>query len=162
KMDNLDLIDTVAAKLAEFNAERKALEAELHEAQRDANNPVAEAWGEVRSLLSLLKRDNSDEMRLRVRSALRSTIEAIHCVFVKQGATSFAAIEVHFARNGGERSYIVIARRQVTLGKIRRPGRWWSGSVKHPGSVPFNRFNLAKSDPGDEVCGDVYGGAENV
>jgi DNA invertase Pin-like site-specific DNA recombinase len=54
---------------------------ELAVAQRQAANPIAESWGECRSLLALLRKDNSDATRLKVRAALRANITKVECLF---------------------------------------------------------------------------------
>lgn len=61
-MSNIDIVELVAAKLAEVNRERKALVKALAAARREAASPVAESWGEFRPLAE----DNSDDMRARV------------------------------------------------------------------------------------------------
>src|SRR5205814_9147789 len=91
KMDDARIVDTVATKLAGLNTERKKLAAEQAVAQREAASPLAESWGEFRSLSDLLKKDTSDELRLKVRAALRRSIDSVFCVFVAKGTTRIAA-----------------------------------------------------------------------
>src|SRR5207248_4512674 len=67
KMDNPAIVDTVAAKLADFNTQRSKLAAEQAAAQREAASPLAESWNEFRSLADLLREDTSDELRVKVR-----------------------------------------------------------------------------------------------
>jgi DNA invertase Pin-like site-specific DNA recombinase len=107
KMENPDLVDVVAEKLAELNARRKALAAQLAEAQRDADSPASEAWGEVRSLAELLAKDKSDELRLKARAALRRAILAVHCLFVCRGTLRLAAVRVSFRGSERHRDYLV-------------------------------------------------------
>ncbi|HJZ55691.1 MAG TPA: recombinase family protein, partial [Gemmataceae bacterium] len=71
KMDDPDLVDVVAEKMAELNRTRKKQAEALADAQREAADPASEALGKFKSLAELLETDNSDEMRLKVRAALR-------------------------------------------------------------------------------------------
>src|SRR5690606_8108006 len=57
KMDNPDIVDAVAAKLAELHVRRKAIVDELAEAERESATPLAESWREYCSLAKLLEQD---------------------------------------------------------------------------------------------------------
>src|SRR5262249_29632299 len=99
KMDDPARVDVVAAKLAELNTKRKALAEQLEEAQREAASPHHESWGEFRSLAELLAHDKSEELRLRVRAAIRRTVERMVCLFINSGRGSrvrIAAVQVYF------------------------------------------------------------------
>ena len=120
KMDDAAIVDTVAAKLAELSVRRKALAAELAEAQRDAASPVPAAWGEFRGLADLLREDNSDELRLKVRAALRRAIESVTCLFVPRGARKLAAVRVQFAGSDAHRDYLILHRRRTFNGVTHR------------------------------------------
>jgi DNA invertase Pin-like site-specific DNA recombinase len=108
KMDNPNTVDAVEAKLAEYGARRRKLVDELAEAQREAANPFSESWGEFRSLAELLRKDNSDETRTKVRSALRRSVESIHCVFVLHKEIQVAGVQVRFIGSERTRDYVVV------------------------------------------------------
>lgn len=84
KMDPEDLdeqtADTITEKLNGLNLTLKGLNEELAAAQRLASNPVAACWGETRTIIGLLKGDPSDEMRTKVRTALRRSITEVRCL----------------------------------------------------------------------------------
>jgi DNA invertase Pin-like site-specific DNA recombinase len=107
KMDNPAIVDTVATKLAEYSEKRKALAAKLSDAQRAAASPVSEAWGEFKSLADILRDDNSDDLRVKTRAALRRSIDAIYCVFSSRGSTRLAAVQVRFAGTDSHRDYVI-------------------------------------------------------
>lgn len=107
KMDDPAIADTVAAKLAEYSTKLRKVNAELAEAQRAAASPVGQMWGELRTLADLLREDNSDEMRTRVRAVLRRSIESVTCLFVARGRTRFAAVRVQFAGSAYHRDYLL-------------------------------------------------------
>lgn len=106
KMDNPDIVDTVAAKLAELNARRREQAESLAEAQREAASPISEAWGEFRTLAEMLAADPSDELRTKVRSAIRRAVESITCLFVAKGVTRRCAARIQFA-TGAHREYLI-------------------------------------------------------
>lgn len=108
KMDDPAIVDTVAAKLAELNAKRKAAESELAAAQREAANPTAEAWGEFRTLAGLDPDQDTDELRERIKAALRRSVKSIHCLFMGKGRTRMAAVQVWFADNKTHRDYLIV------------------------------------------------------
>jgi DNA invertase Pin-like site-specific DNA recombinase len=96
KMDDPALVDIVAAKLVELSGKRKMASDEMADAQREASSPIAESWGEFRSLVELLDSDKSDELREKVRSALRRAIENITCLFVGDNRSRGAYVRVKF------------------------------------------------------------------
>src|SRR5262249_25841660 len=107
KMDNPATVDIVAAKLAELNTRRKDLAAELADLQRDAASGLAESWGEFRGLADMMDKDKSDELRIRVRAALRRTIESVTCLFMGDTQHRFGAVRVQFAGSGAHRDYVI-------------------------------------------------------
>jgi DNA invertase Pin-like site-specific DNA recombinase len=120
KMDNPAIVDTVAAKLADLNTQRKKLAAEQAAAQRKAASPLAESWGEFRSLAELLKADPSDELRVKVRAALRRSIEGVMVLIVPRASWRLAAVQIRFA-GGAHRDYIIAHRRVAAGATWRRP-----------------------------------------
>jgi DNA invertase Pin-like site-specific DNA recombinase len=123
KMDDPDIVDTVAAKLAELNARRKAIERKLAEAQREAASPIAEAWGEFRTLAGLNPDDDTDELRTKIKAALRRSVKSIYCLFTGTNVNRIAAIQVWFADGKTHRDYFVLYRRGVA----NRYGRKFEG-----------------------------------
>lgn len=119
KMDDPNIVDTVAAKLAELNVRRKAIGTELANLQRESDAP--EAWGEFRSLADLLRKDNSDDLRIRVRAALRRAIDCMTCLFVARGGVRLAAVRVQFAGSVAHRDYLIFYRKRQFNGTVHRP-----------------------------------------
>ncbi|MCI0702210.1 MAG: recombinase family protein [Planctomycetia bacterium] len=111
KMDDPNIVDTVATKLGQLNALKRERAEELAAAQREAASPVSEAWGEFRTLADMLRADPSDELRLKVRSAIRRAVESITCLFVGMGMTRLCAVRVQFA-TGAHRDYIITVRQR--------------------------------------------------
>jgi DNA invertase Pin-like site-specific DNA recombinase len=131
QMDNPAIVDTVAAKLAELNVKRRAVERELEEAEYEDSVPMAEAWRECRTLADVLRDDNSIEMRTKVRAALRRCIESVTCLIValKGTRTKVAAVRVQF-RSGVHREYLITAR---SVCGNRREASWAAESFADAG-----------------------------
>lgn len=150
KMDNPAIVDTVAAKLADLNTERKKLAAEQAAAQQEAASPLAESWGEFRSLADLLKKDRSDDIRMKVRAALRRSIESVYCLFVARGATRVCAAQIWLA-GGAHRDYLIMHQWATRGAVIKGPGKWWAKSLAEvaPGGLdlrrPANAHKLEKA-----------------
>jgi DNA invertase Pin-like site-specific DNA recombinase len=137
KMENLAIVDTVAAKLADLNTQRGKLAAEQAAAQREAASPLSESWNEFRSLADLLREDTSDELRVKVRAALRRSIESVYCLFAVRGALRIAAAQVWFA-GGSHRDYLIL-HRAATRGAVGdRPARWWVRSLAATAPGPLD------------------------
>jgi DNA invertase Pin-like site-specific DNA recombinase len=127
KMDDPATVDIVATKLAELNGRRKRLAENLADAQRDAASPLSESWGEFRTLAELLKSDPSDELRAKVRTALRRSIESVHCLFTPPaGDVRLAAVRVQFRGSALHRDYVIgYSTGQANAG-VKRASKPWS------------------------------------
>ena len=135
KMDDPAIVDTVAAKLAELNGRRKSLAAELSDAQRDADSPLAESLGEIRTLADALRQDNSDDSRTRARAAIRRAVDRVLCLFGGPVHRRLAIVQVCF-HGGGRRAYVILHRRGHTSGRrgqqVVRPADTVATSFKRP------------------------------
>jgi hypothetical protein len=105
KMSDVKIVDLVAANLSKLSSEREAVNAELAEAQREAANPFGEAWGEARTLAALKPDDDTDELRVRIKAALRRCIESVTCLFCGRKSNRMAAVRVLF-KNDRARDYL--------------------------------------------------------
>lgn len=147
KMDNPAIVDTVAAKLASLNMERKRVSEELADAQRDAASPLSESWGEFRTLADLLTKDKSDEMRVKVRAAMRRSIESITCLFLPGRGKSVrvAAVQIWFRLVNKSRLYFVFndSTRQTRQAKENRPS-WLVWSDLPTAKLPVEAVELAE------------------
>lgn len=107
KMDDVAIVDTVAAKLAELHGRLKSVTERLAAAQRDAASPLSEALGGLHTLADLLDADDSPDLRSKVRAALRRCLESVYCVFGGTNARRWAAVRIQFADGGGHRDYLI-------------------------------------------------------
>lgn len=101
---------SVAKVLRQQEARLKELRTKLAEAQRKASHPLADSWGETKTLAAIL--DDAEDVtdtRLRIRAALRRIVESINLLIVPRGATRLAAIQIHFV-GGGRRDFLIVNR----------------------------------------------------
>ncbi len=124
KMDDPDIVDVVATKLAEYNAERRRIAGELAEAQRAESSPMAETWGGFRSLAEALAADPSNDLRLRVKLGIQHAIEALHILIVPRGRKRLLLAQVGFRTSPERRTFLIAYQMPYYNGKVRRPERW--------------------------------------
>jgi DNA invertase Pin-like site-specific DNA recombinase len=103
------------------------LAAELQEELAKTILPTERAWGELPSLVNLV-RDGGDDARLRLRVVLRRVVESIWVLTVRKGHLRLCAAQVHFV--GGEcRNYLVVHKPAGN----RRKHSWSCRSFKEVG-----------------------------
>ncbi|HVK16602.1 MAG TPA: recombinase family protein, partial [Fimbriiglobus sp.] len=107
----LDVLVNAAKRLT---AELRRVTDELVEAEMSAASPQAEAWGTAKTLIeTLAEQDDQEAARLRLRQAIRRIVTGVWCLFLGNGSTRLAAVQVFFA-SGATRSYLI----------RHRPGAW--------------------------------------
>jgi DNA invertase Pin-like site-specific DNA recombinase len=131
------------AKHLRAEEERKAeLAKQLEEAKIKVARPVTEAWKDARSLIGMLANAaDPDDVRLRLRSALRRSIKTMHLMVRSRKKERLATVKVTFHESGVERVYEILYRPPASNGHASRPGRIWAFSmVFKEGEVdPFAR-----------------------
>src|SRR5262249_31299815 len=98
----LDLLDA-------YGKDRKRIIAGLEKAKGEAASPVGDAVGECSSLSALLDgTDNGDrdELRRRLKAALRRLGGEVRLLVVPTGRDRVAAVQFFF-RGGGRRDYLI-------------------------------------------------------
>jgi hypothetical protein len=138
--------DAVADVLERHEAKKKTLSEQLAEARQKAASPLGEAWKQCGSLLGVLETGpNADEVRVKLRAALRRIVEGIWCLFIGRGALRIAAVQVWFT-GGACRDYLIV-HRPATGGSVGvRPAQWWvrSLAVVSPGDLDLRRREDAR------------------
>lgn len=123
KMGDVKIVDRVAANLSKLSGELQTVNTELAEAQREAANPLSEAWGEARTLAGMNPDDDTDELRTRIRAALRRCIHSVHCLFTSHSQARIAAVRVQF-RSERHRDYLIVSKQGTSNGLVKRAGTW--------------------------------------
>jgi DNA invertase Pin-like site-specific DNA recombinase len=101
---------------------RELLDA-LASAKQQAANPLSEAWGECVSLASVIDQAaDQDDARIRLRSVLRRVVSEIWCLFIRDGRTRLAAVQIYFV--GGGRRELFIYFRPPVAGRTRNGDAW--------------------------------------
>ncbi len=120
--------------LREWEGEYRRVADELSVARAEAANPLAEAWGEARSLADVLE---TNDTRLRLRAALRRVVSSVWCLFVARGSTRLAAVQVWFAGDAEHRDYLI----------HHRPARGGTGADRLAARTHCRSF-VAPAGPG--------------
>ena len=122
-------ISAMAEVLRESEEQQREIEAKLETAKGKAAKPLAESWSEMKTLMDVLAdADDPDDVRLRLRSALRRNITSIWLVVVARGKDRLCAVQIYFADGQRCRSYLIFSRPARSNGKARKEGYWrcWS------------------------------------
>ncbi len=135
KMDNIAIVEIVAAKLAELNTERKQLVADLEAAKREAASPLSDSLDELNSLSQLLVNDNSEETRHKVRAAIRKIVSGVWVLLVRAGKARLAAVRVMLETEKA-RDYLIVWKDSP------KPG---NGKPKLPGKLTTYTFRQRRT-----------------
>jgi DNA invertase Pin-like site-specific DNA recombinase len=121
--------DAIADVLQRHESEQATLTQQLAEARQEAASPLGAAWGQMGTLLQALNdAPDPQDARVRLRAALRRTVERIWCLFVPRGMVRLAAVQVWFA--GGKcRNYLIVHRAASGGFAGVRPSKWWVRSL---------------------------------
>jgi DNA invertase Pin-like site-specific DNA recombinase len=134
--------DALADVLDAHEQEMKDLNDRLRQERQRAAAPLAEAWGQFRSLVeALAAAPDPQDARMRLRAVLRRMVEGIWCLFVARGAVRIAAVQVWF-KDDGHRDYLVLHRAGAGGAVAARPAAWWAralADVATPGAFDLRR-----------------------
>jgi DNA invertase Pin-like site-specific DNA recombinase len=119
----------LADRLAVLEARLGELKVRVNEASRAVAHPAAAAWDEAQTLADALDgADDPDDLRTRLRTALRRVVEGIQVLVVVRGKVRLAAAQLFFV-GGTCRSYLIM-HQHATRGAVgERPESWWARSL---------------------------------
>jgi DNA invertase Pin-like site-specific DNA recombinase len=139
----------LSALLRDKGIEEERVAQELQEELARQVRPTEHAWGELPSLVEMLRTATDPaEVRLRLAACLRRVIDRIDVWIGSHGETRLASVSVHFAETvGGFRFYWIACRPPRSNGKVRRAGSWYveSRRLGHPEIQKLNA-ELAASE----------------
>jgi DNA invertase Pin-like site-specific DNA recombinase len=140
-------VPSLARALRSLEERKRDLVARLTEARAKAAHPLAESWAECQSLPSILdSAPDPEDVRLRLRSALRRVISDIYLLVVPRRLVRLAAVQLHF-NGGGRRDYMVYHRPAHHAFGGRKEAQWWARSlaaVAAPGDLDLRRPDDAR------------------
>jgi DNA invertase Pin-like site-specific DNA recombinase len=139
--------DAVADVLERQEAIRQELAEQLAQARREAASPLGESWGQFRSLVDVLaSAPDPQDVRVRLRAALRRMLAGIWCLFVARGAQRLAAVQVWF-QGDGHRDYLILHQPATGGFQKKRPSSWraWSlAEVTKAGDVDLRQAKYVR------------------
>jgi hypothetical protein len=164
----------VARLLRAKEAEKSEIAARMEAARHALARPASQAFRDARALSGLLGGPDDEDVRLRLRSAVRRVIDSIHMLAAGRGKDRTAFVQLNFTSGAVRRCRIW---HQGATGNAggRRPGKWLVLSVTHKAGDPnvTDGYDLRKPkeaakmlaileesvklDPEDERFGKVVG-----
>ncbi len=106
-----DELDMLIDLVRELEGERKRVGEQLTVARQVAACPVSDAWGECQSIIQLLATaPDKDAARVKLRAAIRRTIESVWCLFLPGRGPRLAAAQIWFAGGQKHRDYAILYR----------------------------------------------------
>jgi DNA invertase Pin-like site-specific DNA recombinase len=139
---------TLGQRVTALESRKAALVEQLAEASERAATPLSTAWADAQSLASLLENaPNPDDVRVRIRTALRRIIDNVLLLVVSRGLDRLAACQVWFSGGKRRRDYVIFHRHSRRCRGERIPAQWWARSlaeVAKPGDLDLRRRADAK------------------
>jgi DNA invertase Pin-like site-specific DNA recombinase len=130
---------------------KKQVAGKLADAKRETDSPLAESWGECKTLLEAIDASpDRDAAMLRLRGVLRRVIESVWLLVVPRGRDRICAAQFWFTGGehaGRQRSYIIIHRPPMANASKRVEGGTRRRSFKEmalPGGLDLRRPDHAQ------------------
>jgi hypothetical protein len=99
-------VTALGAALRDLEREKRDKEQQLAEARVKEIHPTSESWKECRGLLEALDRaEDPEEVRVRLRTALRRIIQGIWMVVVERGRIRLCEVLILFQNGGSDKAY---------------------------------------------------------
>jgi hypothetical protein len=113
----------VARVLKQLEAKQKARLEERATLLRKEAKPTEESWSDAQSLIDVLE-EGGEDVRIRLRTALRRIIDSIWILVSFRGHTRIATVQVHFKDSEEVRVYSILHKPPRFNGRVRTPGAW--------------------------------------
>jgi DNA invertase Pin-like site-specific DNA recombinase len=149
----LDLLETLASQ-------RKEIIAKLEAAKARAASPVSDTLGECSSLVKLMddaEGNEKDELRTRVRTALRRLVEGIWVVIGCMDRVRLIQCQIWFRGGIANRTSLIVYDPPAWKGQSRFTGKVYVASVKHPddGLWPIGNQDLRDPQQAEWMASDL-------
>jgi DNA invertase Pin-like site-specific DNA recombinase len=123
-------VAAIARLLREQEERKREIEAQLEAARGRAAVPVASALKEMKSLASVVDNaEDQEDVRLRLRSALRRAIESIWMLVTPRGRDRLCAVQIFFRDAGNSRSFLIALKAGRANQHGPKPARWVAKSL---------------------------------
>jgi DNA invertase Pin-like site-specific DNA recombinase len=169
-------VAALARALRQLEERAREVNGKLAEFRQAAARPLDAAWRESRTLLAALEdAPDPEDVRLRLRAALRRMIESVAVLVTHQCRDRLAAVQVWFAGGTKYRLIHILHRPPRANALGRKAGRWWVKSTRHqarPGGIDlrspegaakhlkylqlFDPAGLTHGDLGDDPPSDAF------
>lgn len=132
-------VATIGDALRQLEAREAKLMVELQENAETTAAPRVDTWRDAKSLIGMLDKvrgtDKEEDVRLRLRAALRRVVAEIWLLVVPRGRDKVAACQLRFADGQSCRTYVILHRRAQGNQHGRQEGDSWVRSVKNSSTI---------------------------
>jgi DNA invertase Pin-like site-specific DNA recombinase len=161
---------TLGQRVTTLEGRKAELTERLAEARQRAASPLAAAWDDTKSLAGILEHAaKPEDVRVRIRTALRRIIDEVYLLAVPRGLDRLAAVQICFAGGKRRRDYVIYHRHSRRGYRERIPARWraWSLAevvksddldLRHQEDVAALEKELAALDLAGLTAGGPQGG----
>jgi hypothetical protein len=125
-----------------LEAREEELAEQVEDARASASKSTQDCWHEAGSLIdALAKAKDVEDVRLRLRRAIRRVVESIHLAVHPVPGTRerLAFIQVRFRESGHARVYAVVYRGAIGNGHQHQPARYWATCLDTDSTKPLDK-----------------------
>jgi hypothetical protein len=152
---------TVTKTIEGLEAREDELKALLDEASDRSIKPLSDSFKDIKTLADLLdKAKDKDDIRIRLRAAIRRVVKEVWMLVVHQGRDQLASVQVFFREDKREevynvyRSFMLIHRPGRGNQHGRTPARYAYRTIAQPEGMevglPFDLHDLRQQGTGGE------------
>jgi hypothetical protein len=143
--------ETLSDYIGHLEARHKDVSARKQAAEIKKAKPASASWDETQSLLQILdKADDPEDVRARLKAALRRIVSSVQLLVVSKGHHRVCYCQVWFTTNPATyRAYHIFYNWCLNRGKVKRPARWTVLSCKI--GKPKDRRDVHLWDRGEEI-----------
>jgi hypothetical protein len=125
----------IGEHITELEAKWADVNDRLKQARQRAAHPLEESWGEFHSLWDALEKStNKDDVRLRIRTALRRNVDTVLLLNIPRRGNRLAYVQCWF-RGGVHRDYFLLYRRAIAGAAGKQPAQCWGSSFVAEGAA---------------------------
>jgi DNA invertase Pin-like site-specific DNA recombinase len=129
----------VVEKIASIEAREGELAREIEESTEVALVPRADRWRDLHTLIGVLdgaSEAEREDVRLRLRAAVRRNVDAVWVLVVPRGRDRLLAAQIYFAEGRGRRDYLVYFKAGWANGRGSRVEGDWRARSLAEAAVP--------------------------
>jgi hypothetical protein len=125
-------VKSVVAGLRNLEADRDEVNELLIAARAKSATPLSTAITDCHGLIDLMRENDTEETRVRLKGAARRVIDRVMCLFVARGRSRVAAVQVWFKGTNWHRDFLISYTQGRGNAQVKTPASWFSVSNAWP------------------------------